>query len=119
MPESISARHVDTDRLRMHCLVRGRDDAAPVVLVHGNLATGLFFDDLMDRGPDDLLLVAPDMRGFGATQRAPIDATRGAARLGRRRPCAGPRPRDRAAAPPDRMVDGRSRDHAVRDRPPR
>jgi pimeloyl-ACP methyl ester carboxylesterase len=77
MPRSISAREVDTDRLRMHCLVRGREGGAPVVLVHGNLSTGLFFDELMDRAPDDLFLVAPDMRGFGATQRAPIDATRG------------------------------------------
>jgi pimeloyl-ACP methyl ester carboxylesterase len=77
MPESISVREVDTHRLRMHCLVRGRPDATAVVLVHGNLSTGLFFDELMDAAPDDLFLVAPDMRGFGSTERAPIDATRG------------------------------------------
>jgi pimeloyl-ACP methyl ester carboxylesterase len=77
MPGSITAIDVDTDRLRMHCLTRGPDDGTPVVLVHGNLSTALFFDELMDRAPEGLRLVAPDMRGFGATQRAPIDATRG------------------------------------------
>lgn len=77
MPDGIRTIEVETDRLRMHCLVAGPDDGVPVALVHGNLATALFFDELMAAAPAALRLVAPDMRGFGATQRTPIDATRG------------------------------------------
>src|SRR5690606_16416891 len=52
-------------------------DGTPVVLVHGNLATARFWDELIAGAPAGLRLVAPDMRGFGDTERKPIDATRG------------------------------------------
>jgi pimeloyl-ACP methyl ester carboxylesterase len=77
LPERVTAIDVDTDRLRMRCLTVGPDGGTPVVLVHGNLSTGLFWDHLMAAAPPDLRLVAPDMRGFGDTERKPIDATRG------------------------------------------
>ena len=77
MPQGIDAVDVDTERLRMHCLVTGPTDGTPVLLVHGNLSTALFWDHLMAEADPGLRLIAPDMRGFGATQRAPIDATRG------------------------------------------
>ncbi len=77
LPDGIQAVDVDTERLRMHCLLAGPVDGTPVVLVHGNLSTGLFFDELMAAAPDGLRLIAPDMRGFGETERKPIDATRG------------------------------------------
>lgn len=77
LPESIQPVDVDTDRLRMHCLVAGPAGGTPVVLVHGNLATGLFWDHLMAAAPPHLQLVAPDMRGFGDTEPKPIDGTRG------------------------------------------
>ena len=51
----------------------------PVLLVQGNLSTGRFFESLMSGAPDRYRLIAPDMRGFGRTERAPIDATRGLA----------------------------------------
>ena len=76
-PERVTAIDVDTNRLRMHCLTTGPSEGTPVVLVHGNLSTALFWDHLMAAAPADLRLVAPDMRGFGDTQRKPIDATRG------------------------------------------
>lgn len=76
-PDGIEATEVATDRLRMHCRTAGDPSGTPVLLVHGNLSTSLFFDQLMARAPDDLWVVAPDMRGFGRTERAPIDATRG------------------------------------------
>ena len=77
LPDGIRAVDVVTDRLRMHCLDAGPADGTPVVLVHGNLSTGLFFDELMATAPAELRLVAPDMRGFGRTERKAIDATRG------------------------------------------
>ena len=66
-----------TDRLRMHWIESGPADGVPVVLVHGNLSTGRFYEHLMPGAPDGLRLIAPDMRGFGDTERVPIDATRG------------------------------------------
>jgi pimeloyl-ACP methyl ester carboxylesterase len=77
LPEGIHATDVETERLRMHCLLAGPVDGTPVVLVHGNLSTGLFFDALMATAPGSLRVIAPDMRGFGATERKPIDGTRG------------------------------------------
>lgn len=67
----------DTDRLRVHYLESGPEDGVPVVLVHGNLSTGRFYEHLLTRIPDRYRVIAPDMRGFGRTEQVPIDATRG------------------------------------------
>ena len=66
-----------TERLRVHWIESGPADGVPVVLLHGNLSTGRFYEHLMPGAPAGLRLIAPDMRGFGDTERVPIDATRG------------------------------------------
>jgi len=66
----------DTDRIRMHALESGPADAPVIVMVHGNLSTGRFYEHLMP-ALTEYRVVAPDMRGFGRSQDAPIDATRG------------------------------------------
>ena len=68
---------VDTDRLRMHLVESGPEDGVPVVLIHGNLSTGRFYEHLFEDAPERYRLLAPDMRGFGDTENVPIDATRG------------------------------------------
>src|SRR3954471_18423731 len=68
---------VETGRLRTHYLEVGADDGVPVVLVHGNLSTGRFYEHVLAAAPDGLRLIAPDMRGFGDSAPEPIDATRG------------------------------------------
>jgi len=73
----ITTRTGETDRLGMHVFESGPEDGTPVVLIHGNLATGRFFEQVMKNAPDHLRMIAPDMRGFGRSQRVPIDATRG------------------------------------------
>src|SRR3954468_23258711 len=73
----VDSHTADTDRLRMHYLAAGPEDGIPVVLVHGNLSTGRFFEHLMSGAPDRFRVIAPDMRGFGDTEFAAIDATRG------------------------------------------
>jgi pimeloyl-ACP methyl ester carboxylesterase len=75
----VHSHTADTDRLRMHYLEAGPEDGIPVVLVHGNLSTGRFFEHVMSGAPDRFRVIAPDMRGFGDTEFAPIDATRGCA----------------------------------------
>src|SRR5438105_1483168 len=66
-----------TDRLRVHWIESGPEHGIPVVLIHGNLATGRFFEHLMPGAPERFRFIAPDMRGFGDTEQVPIDATRG------------------------------------------
>ena len=69
----------DTDRLRMHYLEAGPADGDPVVLIQGNLSSGRIYEHLMPDIPARYRVIAPDMRGFGDTERLPLDATRGLA----------------------------------------
>lgn len=64
-------------RIRTHYLESGPADGEPVVLVHGNLSTGRFYEHLMPDAPARWRILAPDMRGFGRSEAAPLDATRG------------------------------------------
>lgn len=73
----ISASSHQTPRLRIHALTRGAPGATAVVFLHGNLSSGRFWEEMMAALPDDVHAIAPDLRGFGRTERAAIDATRG------------------------------------------
>ncbi|MBZ5708936.1 alpha/beta hydrolase [Nannocystis pusilla] len=68
---------VPTSRLRVHTRIAGPAGAPLVVLVHGNVSTGAFFEPLMASLAGRFHVIAPDMRGFGDSEPAPIDATRG------------------------------------------
>jgi pimeloyl-ACP methyl ester carboxylesterase len=61
----------------VHYIESGPETGIPVVLVHGNLATGRFFEHVMEKAPDGYRFIAPDMRGFGDTEPLGLDATRG------------------------------------------
>ena len=72
----IVERDVATDRVRLH--VRETEGGErPLVLVHGNCSSSAFFDRGLASLPEEVYGVAPDLRGFGDTDPAPIDATRG------------------------------------------
>jgi pimeloyl-ACP methyl ester carboxylesterase len=71
------AHRVKTDRLTMQVVESGPEDGIPVVLIHGNLSTGRFYEHLFADAPARYRLLAPDMRGFGDTDPLPLDATRG------------------------------------------
>jgi pimeloyl-ACP methyl ester carboxylesterase len=73
----VRSRTAATDRLSVHFIESGPEDGVPVVLVHGNLSTGRFYEHVMPGAPEHLRLIAPDMRGFGRTEPVAIDATRG------------------------------------------
>jgi pimeloyl-ACP methyl ester carboxylesterase len=73
----IRERTVETGRLRTHLIESGPEDGIPVVLLHGNLSTGRFYAHLLPDAPDRYRLIAPDMRGFGDSEHAPMDAARG------------------------------------------
>ena len=68
---------VRTDRLRVNCWTSGPEDGTPLLFVHGNLVSGRWFEHVAERLPDQVRVVAPDLRGFGDTEPRPVDATRG------------------------------------------
>lgn len=73
----VRAHSVDTDRLTMHVYEAGPEDGTPVVLIHGNLVSGRFYEHIMAKAPAGYRYLAPDMRSFGRSDATPIDATRG------------------------------------------
>lgn len=66
-----------TNRLTMHYLTYGPEDGVPVVLIHGNLSTGRFYEHLMPHAPAGFYFIMPDMRGFGDSEALTLDGTRG------------------------------------------
>jgi pimeloyl-ACP methyl ester carboxylesterase len=80
--DGISTRTIQTPRLSVQILERDGDDPATppertVVLVHGNVSSALFWQEIMEDLPSDLRTIAVDLRGFGGSEHAPVDATRG------------------------------------------
>lgn len=78
--EGIHASTVQTDRYRAAVLTTVDERPAPpgadaLVLVHGNVSCSWFFQLLMLALP--FRTVAIDLRGFGASESAPVDARRG------------------------------------------
>ena len=73
----IAAERVPTSRLTTAVLsVPGRT-GDPVLFVHGNVSSSLFWQPTMLALPDGCRPLAVDLRGFGETDPEPVDATRG------------------------------------------
>jgi pimeloyl-ACP methyl ester carboxylesterase len=70
---------ISTSRLRTAVRISGDPDGVPVVLVHGNVSSSRFFEELMALMPSLWYVLAPDLRGFGDSERLPVDARRGVA----------------------------------------
>lgn len=80
----ISTRTVATERLTVGILERAADsgsaaDTRTVVFVHGSVSSSAFWQQTMLELPADVHGIAVDLRGFGASDTLPIDATRGLA----------------------------------------
>jgi pimeloyl-ACP methyl ester carboxylesterase len=69
---NISARGIE-----QNVLVRGPVDGPPVLLVHGNCSSADFWVPLLRHLPEHWRIVAPDLRGYGTSSAAPVDATLG------------------------------------------
>jgi pimeloyl-ACP methyl ester carboxylesterase len=74
---SVQQVRVGTGAITQNVLVSGAEDGVPVLLVHGNCSSAAFWLPLLRHLPDSLRVVAPDLRGYGATDVVPVDATRG------------------------------------------
>ena len=74
----ITQDKVKTDRLDFAYLEAGTGNT-PIVLVHGNCSSSLFFQDFMLAlaATGRYTVCAPDMRGYGDSEVLPVDGTRG------------------------------------------
>lgn len=74
----VRSRFVQTSRLTQHIYESGNPGATPIMLIHGNASSARFFEALMaSPSMAGYHMVAPDLRGYGASQPAPADARRG------------------------------------------
>jgi pimeloyl-ACP methyl ester carboxylesterase len=79
----VTARRVPTKRLTVNVLEAtgaepgGGRDGPPVLFVHGNVSSSLFWQPTMLALPAPYRPLALDLRGFGDTDPEPADATRG------------------------------------------
>src|SRR5260370_8095861 len=73
----ITARRGPTARLTTGLLEAGDPAGIPVLFVHGNVSSNLFWQSAMLALPAPYRSLALDLRGFGTTDPAPVDATRG------------------------------------------
>jgi pimeloyl-ACP methyl ester carboxylesterase len=77
LPSGVRAEEITTSRLTTHVLEAGSRSAPPLILVHGNVSAALFFAPIMAEMADQFHCIAPDLRGFGRSEPAPVDARRG------------------------------------------
>lgn len=73
----INQKKIKTERLETAYLESGTNSGDLLVLLHGNVSSSEFYRLLIPTLPQSYHIVAPDMRGFGSSETAPIDATRG------------------------------------------
>lgn len=75
----LSAHTYATSRLRTHALLRpaAGGGGVPIVFLHGNASASRFWEEAMLALPPSFAAAAVDLRGFGSSETAPIDATRG------------------------------------------
>jgi pimeloyl-ACP methyl ester carboxylesterase len=77
LSDGINSRIVSTPRLRTHLLQSGSEEGDPVLFVHGNVASSVFFGETLAAIPPGYRGLAPDLRGFGRSEPKPVDAARG------------------------------------------
>src|SRR6187402_1358661 len=70
---------VQANGITQNVHVWGPVDGTPVLLIHGNCSSGAFWEPFVRRllGTGSWRVVAPDLRGYGATEPGPVDSTRG------------------------------------------
>ena len=67
--EAITHHSLTTPRLTFHYRQHGDVDGLPMILLHGSFATGRWWEPFLAILPDDILAVAPDLRGCGESSK--------------------------------------------------
>ena len=74
---SLSYQTITTPRLTTAYLAASTLGKPRLLLLHGNVASAVFYQRLMEHLAADFEMLAPDFRCFGHSSALPIDATRG------------------------------------------
>jgi pimeloyl-ACP methyl ester carboxylesterase len=76
----VTAETITSDRITTRVLFSGPEYGVPVLLLHGNLSSATWWEEVMVTLPGGFRGIAPDQRGFGDAEFSKkIDATRGMA----------------------------------------
>src|SRR5687767_5445716 len=68
--DTITTHTLVTPRLNFHYRQHGASDGLPMLLVHGSYATSRWWEPFMRLLPDEILAIAPDLRGVGGSERS-------------------------------------------------
>lgn len=75
--KSYPKKDVQTTRLNVSYLEGGNPDKEPLLLIHGNTSSSIFYIPTMEKLEEHFHIYAPDLRGYGYTEKLPIDSTLG------------------------------------------
>jgi pimeloyl-ACP methyl ester carboxylesterase len=75
--QGITNQMLATTRLQQNVYFSGKEDGIPVIFLHGNFASALYWEENMLALPPGYRGIAPDLRGYGWTEDKPVDSTRG------------------------------------------
>ncbi len=77
LQDVLSSARVATTRLETFVRSAGPETGEPLCLVHGNVSSGVFWEEVLATLPPGYRGFAPDLRGYGESETKPVDATRG------------------------------------------
>lgn len=72
----LTSKIITTERLKIN-VRQFRLVGIPVIFIHGNASSSIFWDEMMTSLPEGFRGIAPDLRGYGDTEAKVIDATKG------------------------------------------
>lgn len=73
----IERKEIKTERMRFSYLEKGDPSKELIILIHGNTSSTLFFLGTIETLSKEFHVIAPDLRGYGYSEKLPIDATQG------------------------------------------
>src|SRR5688572_21475518 len=75
----ITSRYVTVNGVKLHILEHGAPSAPEkIIMVHGNVASSTWWEEcILALDENKYHVVAVDLRGYGMSDAAPVDATRG------------------------------------------
>lgn len=77
MYTNLNKKQVKTKRLEVSYLESGENKNRNLILLHGNTSSNLFYVNTINKLKDDFHVYSPDLRGYGYTEKLPIDSTKG------------------------------------------
>lgn len=72
----IESKSIRTSDLTIH-FRQFRQEGTPIIFIHGNASSSVFWDETMEGIPEGYYAIAPDLRGYGDTEDKTVDATKG------------------------------------------